>query len=371
MSASQDANLRILEADRNYRLRGQRRCRHIQWSVIDCDYSPDKEHVAYSSWSPFVHLTNVVGVEDKHTPLDFRPESAYHFCLFSIKFSSDGSYLLGGSNESAIYIYDLNGQQRTTRIVGHDDDINSVAFAKDSLHIFYSASDDGLCKVWDTRAFQSGRSQPVGVLRGHTQGLTHVASKSDGRYLVTNSKDQTAKLWDIRAMSSDNGNGPGTSFDYRMSALPRGRRFDPHDKSIMTYMGHRVMRTLIRARFSPSANTGERFIYTGDAEGRVFVYDVLTGDTVSVLRGHDHIVRDVSWHPVDNVIVSSSWDRTLMVWEYREDGSRDTNPITVKNLAPPRTATSRLWMEEDTEEEEEDEDYEEEEEESEEGEDMT
>lgn len=30
---------------------------------------------------------------------------------------------------------------------GHEEDVNSVAFADDSSQIFYSASDDGLCKV--------------------------------------------------------------------------------------------------------------------------------------------------------------------------------------------------------------------------------
>lgn len=40
---------------------------------------------------------------------------------------------------------------------------------------------------------------------------------------------------------------------------------------------------------------------------RVFaVYDVLTGAVVSKLCGHDACVRDVSWHPYEDNIVSSS-----------------------------------------------------------------
>jgi WD repeat-containing protein 23 len=39
---------------------------------------------------------------------------------------------------------------------------------------------------------------PVGTFPGHLEGITFIDSKGDGRYCVSNGKDQTAKLWDIR-----------------------------------------------------------------------------------------------------------------------------------------------------------------------------
>ncbi len=36
----------------------------------------------------------------------------------------------------------------------------------------------------------------------------------------------------------------------------------PHDASVMTYRGHTVHHTLIRAYFSPAATTGQRLIYS-------------------------------------------------------------------------------------------------------------
>lgn len=43
----------------------------------------------------------------------------------------------------------------------------------------------------------------------------------------------------------------------------------PEDTSIMTYRGHRVKKTLIRAKFSPQETTGQRYIYTGCGTGRL------------------------------------------------------------------------------------------------------
>lgn len=39
------------------------------------------------------------------------------------------------------------------------------------------------------------RAQPVGVFVGHTEGVTHIDSKGDGRYLISNAKDQTVGFW--------------------------------------------------------------------------------------------------------------------------------------------------------------------------------
>jgi WD40 repeat protein len=36
------------------------------------------------------------------------------------------------------------------------------------------------------------------VITGHTEGITYLCPKGDGYHLISNSKDQTVKLWDVR-----------------------------------------------------------------------------------------------------------------------------------------------------------------------------
>ena len=50
--------------------------------------------------------------------------------------------------------------------------------------------------------FRESRPRPVGTLAGHADGITYIDPKGDGRHLITNSKDQSVKLWDIRQFSS-------------------------------------------------------------------------------------------------------------------------------------------------------------------------
>ena len=69
---------------------------------------------------------------------------------------------------------------------------------------------------------------------------------------------------------------------------------------------------MLRCHFSPMNNTGQKYIYTGCANGRVIIYDLHTGDIVSELTGHQACVRDVSWHGDQLNLVSSSWDGTVV-----------------------------------------------------------
>lgn len=55
-------------------------------------------------------------------------------------------------------------------------------------------------QVWDRRCLVT-RGQASGVLMGHLEGVTFIDSRGDGRYLISNGKDQAIKLWDIRKMS--------------------------------------------------------------------------------------------------------------------------------------------------------------------------
>ena len=90
------------------------------------------------------------------------------------------------------------------------------------------------------------------------------------------------------------------------------------DTSVMTYTGHRVLQTLIRCHFSPLNTTGQKYVYTGSADGKVFIYDLLTGEVVKELGGHQGCVRDVSWHPTNLDLVSSSWDGSVVKWTCRD-----------------------------------------------------
>lgn len=251
--------------------------------------------------------------------------------IWSIRFSGDGREIVAGTSDQSVYVYDLETRQSILRIPGHNDDVNAVCFGDSSSpHILYSGSDDTTIKVWDRRSM--GDSREAGVFMGHTEGLTYVDSKGDGRYVLSNGKDQTMKLWDLRKMiptetaSRLDTKAPNRSFDYRSMTYDENKYTPhPHDCSLVTFRGHRVLKTLIRCHFSPPGSTNSRYVYSGSEDGSVYIYnmDATLAGKVNVSQATHHsrprdpdlysshysfggrgnrgawetCVRDASWHP--------------------------------------------------------------------------
>jgi WD repeat-containing protein 23 len=311
-----------------------------QWTITDASLSPDNKFLAYSSISRIVCLAPT-DPSDHSTPrtLDFSRMSPgaglagggghrgySHFGIFSIRFSGDGREIVAGTGDGSVYVFDIERNMSILRIPGHADDVNAVCFGdQNSPHILYSGSDDTTVKVWDRRSMGDGRA--AGVFLGHTEGLTYVDSKGDGRYVISNGKDQSAKLWDLRkVISTDaaekiNINKYTTGFEYRMNSYSFEHwRPHPHDCSLVTFRGHQVLKTLIRCHFSPAGSTDSRYVYSGSYDGKVYIWnlDATLKSVIDVGKATEHLrsrqrrdyedgfwgqsgfqtcVRDASWHP--------------------------------------------------------------------------
>ncbi|OAL56614.1 WD40 repeat-like protein [Pyrenochaeta sp. DS3sAY3a] len=320
-----------------------------QWTITDASLSPDNRFLAYSSIRSIVCLAPTdPDNESEPNLLDFanigthNPRGFHtYFGIWSIRFSGDGREIVAGTGDNSVYVYDIDRQQSVLRIPGHQDDVNAVCFGdSQSPHILYSGSDDTTLKVWDRRSMGDGRE--AGVFLGHTEGLTYVDSKGDGRYVLSNGKDQTAKLWDLRKMMSKDQadridpNDFTTRFEYRSNAYDDSSyRPHPHDCSIVTFRGHKVLKTLIRCHFSPPGSTDSRYVYSGSYDGSVYIWnmDATLAGKVNVLKAtknsrprdpellaetYDYwgrnggswmtCVRDASWHPNAPMIAATSWN---------------------------------------------------------------
>ncbi|GAX82117.1 hypothetical protein CEUSTIGMA_g9545.t1 [Chlamydomonas eustigma] len=353
VAAFQDQRVKLYDVENGWTLRKDVRTRMCRWTVTDTTVSPDQRFVIYASISPVAHLvevgnrydsvvesiSNVTEIHealcfDMHASSEGQQRSMREFGIWSIKWSGDGREIIAGTNDERVYVYDMESSRVVAFVDGHDDDVNAVAYLDSTPNLIASGSDDNFVKIWDRRLIdQKGRCRPVGVLLGHTEGLTHLDAKGDGRYLISNCKDQTIKLWDLRccmlseqeAKTLSEGHGvPRFRWDYRWMQYP-GFGYDvrhPQDKSIATFRGHEVRQTLIRAYFSPEFTTGQRYIYSGGMDGCVRMWDIVTGETVQKLSHHQTLVRDCSWHPYQPRLTTVSWDGSVVEWGPEDPDSK-------------------------------------------------
>ncbi|KAI9905210.1 hypothetical protein PsorP6_014212 [Peronosclerospora sorghi] len=322
--------------------------RDVSWTVTDAKFTPDDKHVMYSTINSNVRMVSSNYDEDgkeyvfplaypvrgrRNSP-SMRMGRFGRFGVWCLDINASGTEFVAGTSKSTFVLMNIETRVPMCHVMGHQDDVNAIAFVDGQLHtnVFVSGSDDCMIKLWDRRVLSELNPKPQGVFPGHTDGITHVSSRDDGYYFVSNSKDQTAKLWDIRKCFSSDDYDDLVPFhkpygwDYRYQAYP-GRSFKPvehpHDTSVMTYRGHMVVETLIRCYFSPLHSTAQKYIYTGSADGRVYVYDCISGDLVEIFAMKPSgLTRDVRWHPFEPTIVSPDFYGKLCVWQRQgEEGS--------------------------------------------------
>lgn len=339
-SVCQDFKVRMYDTSNPYNWRHYKTVSYPfgSWALIDASLSPDNKWLVYSSHSSLVSIAPtdpldrgdpyILNLDGGLQGRDVELARRHNFSIFSIRFSGDGRELVAGTRQNSIVLYDIEKRSVLHTIIGHEDDVNAVCFGdKDEPHIIYSGSDDGVLKVWDRRSLNDRRE--AGAFVGHRGGLTYIDSKNDGRYVLSNGKDQTAKLWDVRmAYSSAQFHNEDMAqytryaqYDYRfMDETDIDHEPHPRDNSVVTFRGHRVERTLIRCHFAPPDSANSRYVYSGSSNGKVHIWDmdstvrkvIDVGEATKGTRRNDGrqrfyavgddgewetCVRDVSWHP--------------------------------------------------------------------------
>ncbi|MBW4569668.1 MAG: caspase family protein [Tolypothrix carrinoi HA7290-LM1] len=192
----------------------------------------------------------------------------------SIAFSPDGRYIVSGSEDNTVRLWDMSGKQIGQPFTGHAKPITSVAFSPDGRYIV-SGSEDNTVRLWD----MSGK--PIGKLfTGHTKPIQSVAFSPDGRYIVSGSEDNTLRLWDI-------------------SGKPIRKAFVGHTKPV----------------WSVAFSRDGKYIVSGSRDKTVRLWDISGNPVGKPFAGHTDSVWSVAFSPDGRYIVSGSDDRTIRLWD--------------------------------------------------------
>ncbi len=248
--ASQDESLFVMDVA-SWTLRKRIDAREVRWTITSTDVTPNDEFVLYTSIHDTMHLCNLKdGAGELHEQLCLDDEDdPCGLGTWCARFSAGGQEVLAGCGNRSngvgeLVVYDIERKRVAHRAAAHHgetafslragcllrphdavahscqrlshparlaDDINAVCFADPAYtpHVLVSGSDDCMIKVWDRRTMPAtyDRSQrqllkAAGYLTGHHAGITSLDARGDGRYVLSNSKDQTVKLWDLRKMAT-------------------------------------------------------------------------------------------------------------------------------------------------------------------------
>jgi ribosome assembly protein 4 len=101
--------------------------------------------------------------------------------------------LVSGSDDYTLFLWTPTvSKHAVKRLTGHQQLVNHLAFSPDGGRYIASASFDKKVKIWNGKT-----GDFLYTLTGHVGAVYQVAWSPDARFLVSASKDSTAKLWEI------------------------------------------------------------------------------------------------------------------------------------------------------------------------------
>jgi DNA-binding beta-propeller fold protein YncE len=147
---------------------------HEGW-VRSVAVTPDGKYVVSGSWDKRVRVWELA------TGQELRRFTGHEWGVRSVAVTPDGQYVVSGSWDNTVRLWDLATGQELRRFTGHDDSVWSVAVTPDGQYVV-SGSSDKTVRVWDVAT-----GKEVRRFTGHEEPVYSVAVTPDGKYVVSGS----------------------------------------------------------------------------------------------------------------------------------------------------------------------------------------
>lgn len=324
----------------------------------------------------FLHAPHDVSFKPDHVPdRCFIPKKLIHTftghtkAVTKIRFlPRSGHIFLSSSMDGKVKLWEVYNQRRCIMTyLGHKNAVRDVAFDRFGEK-FVSAGYDRALKLWDTETGQcvkrfTARAVPYCVqfntddersnlfLSGmankkilcwdartgsicqeydrHLGAVNTVTFVDHNRRFVSTSDDKSIRVWewdipvDIKYIAdptlhsvpavtlSPNGKWIACQMmDNKIQALACCNRFKLSSKK--TFSGHMVAGYSCTPDFSPDMS----FLTSGDADGKVFIWDWKTCKLLQTFQAHENVCINTLWHPHEtSKLLTAGWDGHIKLWD--------------------------------------------------------
>ncbi|TVQ13297.1 MAG: hypothetical protein EA368_02480 [Leptolyngbya sp. DLM2.Bin27] len=262
--------------------------------------------------------------------------------VFSLAFSPDGRYLASGCEDHQIRVWDVRSQTLIHCLVGHSDEVRSVAFSPQGnirgglgpgvqprRHQLASGSYDGTLRLWDVASGDS-------VALATESPLWSIAFSPDGQTLASGHLDGSIGLWQVATQTGARWLRPSGPSILGQTQAVRSVTFSPDGRRLASGGDDQTIRLwnwrtgqvdcilkghsswISNVAFSPvcGASPAENgYILASASEDQsVRLWDSQTHQALRVWRGHNSGVWSVALHPQGSYLVSGGQDRQVRLW---------------------------------------------------------
>jgi WD40 repeat protein len=238
-------------------------------------------YVVSSSADSFVRVWLKSSSDLALPPLSSGSEAS----IKSVEISEELGLVFGGNGRGNIVVWRLSDGERLHVESAHDDTVLSLAIDTSTL---VSTSKDQCAKIWELQVMGSAkpaRLQLRHTLQGHSMPV--LAAQLSNHRIYTTSADKSCRIW------------------------------DQHSGNLLSTL----QGISSAAHFQITEDTaGRKLLVTAGTDGKVRIYDADTGTQRVCLEGHTNVVCSVQLlEPVQTNsehlrIASASYDGTIRLW---------------------------------------------------------
>ncbi|KAI1311954.1 hypothetical protein EDD11_003234 [Mortierella claussenii] len=196
--------------------------------------------------------------------------------VFSARFNPDSSKVVSGSHDRTIKVWDLQ-KGYCIRTMFTFASVNDVCLLDFDGSTIASGHLDNNLRVWDARSGNCVK-EVTGI---HLGQITSVCPSADGTQILTNSRDNTLRILDVRTYET---------------------------LTVLHADGYKTGTNWSKACFSPDG----QYVVSGSADGTLYYWSTRDGSVEKTTKEQTGPIVGVSW--VSSSVVSAEKDKTVVIW---------------------------------------------------------
>lgn len=209
--------------------------------------------------------------------------NAHQHWVLSTIISNDNQWVVTGSCDKTISIWNHETYQLDGQLIAHTQDVWSLFLSQENLFLA-SAGEDSLVILWDFK-----KRKIIKTFVGHTSPVYSVCITNDNKFIVSGSGDGTIRIWQVASVDNP--------IILQHTGMVRAVLLVKNDKYLVSCANLSVKiwdfqkKTLKFELFHPAkiisirVSPDWKWLISGDSDNRIWLWDFATGTLKWVFGG--------------------------------------------------------------------------------------
>ncbi|KIW83034.1 hypothetical protein Z517_02277 [Fonsecaea pedrosoi CBS 271.37] len=231
-----------------------------------------------------------------------------------VSHDASGSYIATCVDEDALIVNIQTGKV-LCRIEGDGEAVTSLCLAPDLSHLVIASRSLSL-RIFSLKPLEGSElitAELTRTLKPHTTPVVSSAIDATGSLLATGGAEGTVKVWDLR------GGYISHTFHGHGGVVSALHFFQSQSASSSDSHTSRKRKSRGEAQMEVDDPTPARTIYvaSGGEDGKIRIWNLSTRKSSATLDSHVSVVRSLKYSKEQQLLLSASRDRTIILWDSR------------------------------------------------------